>query len=230
MTRLALVTGGSSGIGAAIVAALAGSGWEVVSVGRDVDRLEAGAAAAGAAHVHPLVVDLTAADASAEIAAHVGARPLHALVHAAGVVHLGRWAELDLDHLDAQWRVNVRAPVGLTHALLPVLRAAPGDVVFVNSGSGLRANPGWGAYAATKFALRAVADALRAEEREHGVRVTSVYPGRTDTPMQRAVFAAEGRPYDARGLVPAAAVAAQVSAALETPRPASVPDVEVRPL
>jgi NADP-dependent 3-hydroxy acid dehydrogenase YdfG len=159
----------------------------------------------------------------------VGPAPLHALVHAAGRVALGPFAEAPITELDALWRINVRAPVALTQALLPALRAAPGDVVFLNSGAGLRANPTWGAYAATKFALRAVADALRAEERAHGVRVTSVYPGRTDTAMQRAVFAAEGRAYDAQGLVAPGDVGRLVRAALETPRPASVPDLEVRP-
>ena len=159
----------------------------------------------------------------------MGPAPLHALVHAAGRVALGALAEAPIADLDRQWRINVRAPAALTRALLPALRAAPGDVVFLNSTAGLRANPNWGAYAATKFALRALADALRAEEQAHGVRVTSVHPGRTDTRMQRAVFAAEGRAYDATGLVAPSDVARMVRAALETPRPASVPHLEVRP-
>ncbi len=231
--RLALVTGGSSGIGAAVVMTLAGSGWDVLSIGRDAERLRSVAEAAARlarGRVRSHVVDLTAARAPDELAALLGGGHLHALVHAAGVVRLATVADGDVEDLDAQWQVNTRAPYAVTRALLPALRRAPGDVVFVNSGSGLRANAGWGAYAATKFALRALADALRAEERQHGVRVTSVYPGRTDTPMQREVFAAEGRPYDAADLVPADAVADAVVAALETRRPAAVPDVEIRPL
>ena len=80
----------------------------------------------------------------------------------------------------------------LTRLLLPRLRAERGAVVFVNSGAGLRANPGWASYAASKFALRALADALREEEAPHGVRVCTVYPGRTATPMQQSVRAQEG--------------------------------------
>ena len=82
----------------------------------------------------------------------------------------------------------------LTRLLLPALRTARGYVILINSGAGLRANPGWGAYAASKFALRAFGDVLRAEEPD--LRVTSVHPGRIDTPMQRAVRAAEGGDYE----------------------------------
>ena len=225
----AVVTGGSSGIGAAIVAELASAGWRVVALGRDPARLAAVVASAGpATEAH--VADLEDDAALADLAAAIGPEPLHALVHAAGRVSLGPIAATANLEFDALWRINVRAPFALTRTLLPALRAAPGDVVFLNSGAGLRANPNWGAYAASKFALRAVADALRAEERAHGVRVTSVYPGRTDTAMQRAVFAAEGRTYDAQGLVAPQDVARLVRAALETPRPASVPDLEVRPV
>lgn len=224
----AVVTGGSSGIGAAIVAELADAGWHVVAVGRDAARLAAVVGSAGPrAEAH--VADLEDAAQLARLVAAVGSSPLHALVHAAGRVALGPVAETPMDEFDALWRINVRAAAELTQALLPALRAGPGDVVFLNSGAGLRANPNWGAYAASKFALRALADALRAEERGHGVRVTSVYPGRTDTAMQREVFAAEGRAYDAEGLVAPGDVARLVRAALETPRPASVPDLEVRP-
>jgi NADP-dependent 3-hydroxy acid dehydrogenase YdfG len=225
----AVVTGGSSGIGAAIVVELAAAGWRVAAVGRDRARLAAVARSAGpSAEAHAL--DLEDDAAVARFGAALASGPVHALVHAAGRVALGTLAESSAADLDALWRINVRAPFVLTRALLPAVRAAPGDVVFLNSGAGLRANPAWGAYAASKFALRALADALRAEERGHGVRVTSVYPGRTDTPMQREVFAAEGRAYEAAGLVAPDDVARLVRAALETPRPASVPDLEVRPV
>ena len=67
---------------------------------------------------------------------------------------------------------------------------------MINSGAGMRVNPNWGSYGASKFALRGYAEALRAEEEPHGVRVTTIYPGRTATPMQRDVRAAEGGDYD----------------------------------
>ena len=93
--------------------------------------------------------------------------------------------------------MNLTSAALLTRAALPALRVTGGTVVFVNSGQGLNASPGWSAYAVSKFGLRAFADALRAEEAEHGVRVTTVFPGRTATPMQEKVHEQEGKEYDA---------------------------------
>ena len=93
-------------------------------------------------------------------------------------------------------------------------------------GSGLRARAGWGAYAASKHALRALADALREEEPD--LRVTSVYPGRTATEMQRSVRAQEGGDYDPSAYMSARTVATVIVNALRTPRDATVTDVSVR--
>lgn len=226
--RRVLVTGASSGIGAAIVDLLADRGWQVVAGGRDGGRLAA-VVERHAGQVEAVAADLTDEAGRARTVEAATAGPLHAVVHAAGVIALGPLADASADDLGWQWSVNLDAPYRLTQRLLPALRAVRGHVVFINSGAGRRANPGWGAYAATKFGLRAISDALRVEEAPNGVRVTSVYPGRTDTPMQRAVFEAEGRAYEAGGLVPATAVADVVRLALETPAPAAVSDVEVRP-
>jgi NADP-dependent 3-hydroxy acid dehydrogenase YdfG len=147
-------------------------------------------------------------------------------VHSAGVVALGNVAELTPGAWVEQLLVNAAAPAELTRLLLPSVRAARGHVVFVNSGSGLRANPGWSAYAASKHALRAVADSLRAEEPE--IRVTSVYPGRTASEMQRQVREHEGGEYDPSAFISPDTVAKVIVDALETPRDATVTDVSVR--
>ena len=109
------------------------------------------------------------------------------------------------------------------------LRAARGHVVFVNSGAGLRVSPEWGSYGASKFAVRAVADALRAEERESGIRVTTVYPGRTATPMQQKVHQQEGAEYDPGQWAHPASVATTILAALDLPRDADITELTVRP-
>ena len=154
---------------------------------------------------------------------------LDSVVHAAGVVDLGTVAELTAE----QWRehldVNLVAPAELTRLALPALRAARGTVVFVNSGAGLHANPQWAAYAASKHGLRALADSLRAEEKEHGVRVTSVYPGRTATPMQERVHDQEGKEYDAGDWIRPETVADAILHVLDLPRDATIPDVTVSP-
>ena len=143
-----------------------------------------------------VVADLADPGSVPAVATAAGER-VDGVVHAAGVVSLGPVAELDAEAWRSQLDVNLVAPALLTRALLPALRAARGTVVLVNSGAGQVAHPTWAAYAASKHGLKALADSLRAEEAEHGVRVTSVYPGRTATAMQERVHAQEGKDYDA---------------------------------
>lgn len=230
--RLALVTGASSGIGAATALALAAAGWSLVLHGRDPKRteqlrLEAAAGMAAGAALEVCLADLGDDAGIVRLAQAVAGRPLQAVIHAAGMVKLGSLADTPVEVLDDHLRLNLRAPYALTRALLPALRAGDGHVVFVNSTAGKRANPDWAAYAASKFALVALADALRQEE--PGLRVTSVYPGRTATPMQVAVHAFEGAEYDPDALVRPEAVAAQIAALLDLPRPSLVSDITVAP-
>lgn len=152
---------------------------------------------------------------------------LDVLVHNAGVGRIGRIE----DTAAADWRemfeVNLLAVVELTKALLPALRASGGHVVLINSGAGKRANPGWSAYAASKFGLTAFAEALRAEEPD--VRVTSIFPGRIDTEMQQGIFAAEGREYSTDGLLRPETVARAVVNAVATPADAHPTEIVLRP-
>jgi len=126
------------------------------------------------------------------------------------------------------YEVNVVAVAELTRLLLPALRVARGQVVLINSGAGQNANPGWGPYAASKFALRAFADVLRGEEETNGLRVTSVYPGRTDTDMQRGVRADEGGEYQPERYLTADSVAAAVRTAVLATPDAHLTEVTVR--
>ncbi len=223
----ALVTGAGSGIGRAIACLLAAQGMSVVLVGRREKLLrEVATEAGGAARV--LVSDVATREGVAAVASALPPA-LHVLVHSAGEFRYG-----PLEHTtDADWTaleaVNVRAPMLLTAACLPALRAARGQVVFVNSTAALRSAPGAGAYVATKHALRAATDVLRQEVNADGVRVLSVFPGRTDTPMQHAVLAAEGRQYNPDALLRPEDVAAMVLAALVLPRSAEVTDIILRP-
>lgn len=230
---LALVTGASSGIGRAVAVALAAAGWRLLLTGRDERRLAAAEEAARAAagpggggRITTHACDL-ASDPEAERLAASVTEPLAALVHSAGVFSLGAVAEAPVDDLDWLYRVNLRAPYLLTRELLGQLRAARGAVVFINSGSGLSARARWGQYAMTKHALRALADSLRQEEPE--LRVSSVYPGRTASPMQARVHELEGSEYRPERFVQPEDVAAQVAALLALPPTAVVTDVSVRP-
>ena len=119
-------------------------------------------------------------------------------------------------------------PFLLTQALLPDLLARRGQVVFVNSSAGLAARAGVAQYAATKHALKALADSLREEVHGHGVRVISIYPGRTATPMQEEVCRMEGVAYDPGACLQPADVATMVLSAMTLPDGAEVKDISIR--
>ncbi|MBI2216285.1 MAG: SDR family NAD(P)-dependent oxidoreductase [Candidatus Rokubacteria bacterium] len=232
--QVALVTGASSGIGTAIVLALAAEGATVCLVGRNRAGLDTVAERARdlgpAAHVWRLDLEHEneIRDVAKAIERDVGR--LHALIHAAGLIAPSPLRRGRLDAFDAQYRVNVRAPWALTQAVLPMLRAERGQIVFLNSTVGLHATGGVSQYAATKHALRAIADAIREEVNADGVRVLSVYVGRTATPMQAALHALEGKPYRPERLIQPDDVASVVRHALALPPTVEVTDMTLRPL
>jgi short-subunit dehydrogenase len=221
-----LVTGAGSGIGRAVAEALQARGDDLVLLARDDAR--AGELAATFPRAEVRVVDL--ADPGAVDRFDAVPDRLHSMLHVAGVVELAPVAELQADRLREQLDVNLLAPALITRACLPALRAARGTAVFVNSAAGLAAGATWSAYAASKFGLRAFADSLRAEEMENGVRVTTVFPSRTATPMQEKVHEQEGRTYDSSRWIRPETVAATILHVLDLPSDATIPEVVVRPL
>ncbi len=227
-----LITGASSGIGAALARRLAAPGRTLHLQGRDDARLSSLSAEVAGTGAVPITHRLDLSDHSAVDREATRLRDeidrLDALVHSAGIVALGSLETTDIRDLDRQLSVNLRAPFALTAALTPALVAARGQVVFVNSGAGQRASPGWSQYAASKFGLRALADAYRAEVAERGVRVTTIYPGRTATPMQAEVHRFEARDYDPERFARPDDVASSIEHALEMPRSAVVPEISVR--
>ncbi|MDT0306810.1 SDR family oxidoreductase [Streptomyces sp. DSM 44917] len=223
-----VITGAGSGIGAAVAARLAERGDQLWLWARDAGRAKELVERFPGART--LVGDLSEPERLSWALGHQAPPDrVDSLLHIAGVVELGEVGELTPAIWRATLAANLVAPAELTRLLLPQLRAARGHVVFVNSGAGLRAHPQWSAYAASKHGLRALADALRAEEAAHGLRVTTVYPGRTATPMQEKVHRQEGKEYDPARWIPADAVATTVLTALGLPRGAEVTDLTVRP-
>ena len=219
-----LITGAGSGIGAVLAQRLLERGDDLVLLARSDERAAELASAYDGART--VVADL--ADPTSVEGLDLPAS-LDSVEHAAGVVVLGSGADLGVASWLEQLTVNLVAPAALTPVALPALWTARGTVVLVNSSAGLNANPQWSAYAASKHGLKALADSLRAEEAEHGVRVSTVYPGRTATAMQEKVHEQEGKAYDAADWIDPATVAAAILHVLDLPRDATIPDLTVRP-
>ena len=233
--QAAVITGASGGIGEAIAIQLAREGARLMLAGRSAERLAA--VAARARDLSP-GVETFAADLAEDAQVHALAeRALAAfgrvdlLIHSIGLFLGGSFESSPVEDLDRQLRVNVHIPYLLTQALLPALIARQGQVVFVNSSAGFHpARAGWAAYSASKHALRALADGLRDEVNRQGVRVITVFPGRTATAMQEEVHRFEGRPYDPERFLQPRDVAAAVLNALSLPRTAEVTDLHIRPM
>ena len=225
-----VVSGATGGIGEAIVAALVSEGARVWAIGRDQRRLEE-LASSKRDTVTPVVVDLSAVEEIERAARDIAeSGSVDVLVHVAGVIRMGSSALLTAEDLDQLYAVNLRAAYVLTRQLLPALRRKQGQIVFVNSSSALRPGSSNSLYASTKAAVKALADGLREEVNEDGIRVTSLYAGRTATAMQKTVYEFEGRTFDPEYLMTPHDVAASVIHCLSLPRSAEVTDIAIRPM
>jgi NADP-dependent 3-hydroxy acid dehydrogenase YdfG len=216
-----MVTGASGGIGRAVVAALVGAGHQVIAVGRDPGRLRA------VPGVRAVAVDLAQPQRLAEVIEPPGR--LDALVHCAGVSleAIAPVAGTGPVVWQETMAVNAIAAAELTRLMLPALRRSRGHVVFVNSARGVRAAPGFSAFAASKAALQELADSLRGEEAANGLRVTTVYPGATATEHLRQVRAAFGHGYDPQRCIQPDTLAAVLAWVLAAPPDAYVSELSV---
>ncbi|WP_291791660.1 SDR family NAD(P)-dependent oxidoreductase [Brevibacterium sp.] len=244
--KVAVVTGGSSGIGAAIVKDLARD-HVVIAVGRDWARLNAvaqlaeemhggsaagtgnSAAAAGPARVIPVIADLEEPD-SLEAVFDEEVRPfgrLDVLVHNAAVARRRTVEDASIEDWRESLATNVVGPAELTRVLLPWLRIAKGTVVFIGSGASRTSVPFHTVYSAAKHAVQAVADGLRQQVSADGVRVSTVAPGPTHTPMNDLEHPYPVQEREVR-LEPES-VARSVRHVVDAPAEASVSELWVRP-
>ena len=213
--RTAVVTGGTSGIGREVALQLAELGWRVIAIGRDREALAE--LSRRSERLVPHAADLLTDEIEELIPARVDA-----LVHAAGISPSTGVEETTPGEWERVFALNVTAGAALARHALPALRVARGTIVFVNSGAGTAARPRNTPYAASKHALRALANGLRVEEEGHGVRVSTVYPGPTDTPM----FDGD---VDRAALIRPASVAAAVVMAITASDDVQLTDIHVRP-
>ena len=216
-----VITGATGGIGSALAIAL--TGHELILTGRNPEKLEA--LCSNIPTAKPILLELQNPETFA--AALEGLPRIDNLIHNAGVGELGTVEDTSLEVWREILDVNLLACVELTRVCLTRLRESRGQVLFVNSGAGLTANANWGAYAASKFALRAFADALSAEETPNGIRVMTVYPGRTATQMQEKVRHQEHASYEPEKYIQPETLAGTIKTMLETPRDSILTQVVV---
>jgi short-subunit dehydrogenase len=239
MTKLegksAVITGATSGIGHSMALALAGKGVNLDLVGRNQLKLDT------VSHeLSSLVPDIRlrsfAMDFSKSITGNVmrmleGELVVDILLHCAGSIVFKSLDDVTESEFNEQISVNTRSPFLLTQLLLPKLTERKGQVVFLNSSvSRQKATGNSCVYAASKYALTAIADGVRDLANPGGVRVLSLYPGRTATPMQKGVHELENRNYQADFLLQTDDIVQTVISALLLPRTAEITDIEIRPL
>jgi NADP-dependent 3-hydroxy acid dehydrogenase YdfG len=232
--QLAVVTGASSGIGKTIALDLAAQGAEVCLVARRHDALEVVAeqirSSGGRSHV--CRADLTSDEDLQSVAQKINRdfSRVDVLVLCGGAISHGPLERAPLAEFDLMYHSNVRGHYALIQSLLPLLRKQKGQIVFINSSAGLRSPATVGQFSATQHAFRAIADSLRDEVNADGIRVLSVYPGRTATPRIAALFEKEGKPYRPELLLQPEAIASMVTHTLCLPRTAEVTDISIRPM
>ena len=225
--QVAVVTGASSGIGKAVAQALAHEGARLCVVGRNQGLLREAFRDSRVLQAD-LAVEEDILRLGKQIEREFGYVDI--LVHSAGLYSSNTFEKSSASDFDELFRVNVRAPYLLTQALLPMLRIHKGQIVFINSSLGLRSKVNNNQYAATKHALKAVADGLRDEVNESGIRVLSIYVGSTNTPMQERIHKSEGRVYHPELLLQPSDIASVVINSLQLAKTAEVTDISIRPM
>jgi NADP-dependent 3-hydroxy acid dehydrogenase YdfG len=229
--RVAVVTGASSGIGAASVRALAAAGFETVAAARRLDRCEALATEVGGRAV-PL--DVTDPDSVAEFAAAVGDVDL--VVHSAGgALGLDRIEDADLDGWRWMYEANVLGVVRVTKALLAGMRRrGQGHIMLIGSIAGFEVYPGGAGYTAAKHAVNALARTLRLELNGEPIRVTEIAPGMVETDFSLVRFGGDTeQAADVyRGVTPLTAddIAEIVAFAATRPPHVDIDHIVVRPV
>jgi NADP-dependent 3-hydroxy acid dehydrogenase YdfG len=232
-SRSAVVTGASQGIGKAIAVAMAQEGIHTTRASRSLEKLKSVRKEIGNCAAELKCIELKLANLSnvASFAAdiHDQLPQLDILVNCAGVYDRGSMVDASTDHLYDLYKTNVRGVYALTRSLLPMLKKTRDDTVFINSTIVFSTAKNVGQYAAMQHASLSIANALRAEVNDDGVRVLTVYPGRTATPLQEKIFEIEEKDYRPQVLLQPSDVAEIVVACLKLPGTAEVTDLCIRP-
>jgi len=233
--KTAVVTGATSGLGKEIAIYLLTADWKVYLLGRSVEDLKEeepfteyfkNRQAVGCKS--DFLNDSETLKAVSRIIK--AEKSLGLLIHSAAYYTAGNVSEGDLSDLDKSYQINVKAPFMLTQKLVPSLSKGKGAVIFLNSSSiNGRVNENLVAYTATKSALKSMADSLRKEVNTKGIRVTTVYLGKTDTPMQKKASNLFDYDYKADRMMNPTSVAKIICDTALSPREIECTDLYLRP-
>lgn len=231
MKRVAVVTGASSGIGAATAERLAKEGFDVMLGARRVERLKEVAAQSGG---RALTLDVTDAESVKAFIDRIDR--VDVLVNNAGLASgLEPVAEIDESRVERMWQTNVAGLIRITKELLPKLESSgAGHIVNVGSIAGFETYPGGAGYTASKHAVRAITRTLRIELLGKPIRVTEVEPGLVETEFSLVRFDGDeekaAKPYE--GLTPLTGddVAECIAWAVTRPPHVNIDEIVIRPL
>lgn len=225
--KIALITGGTRGIGLAIARELQDDYHLIIGGSSE----KAHDVASQFPSAQGFVADLADTEGIGAAVAELGLDSLDVLVHSAGVVAHDPVTETAPEQWKHAFDINLFAVAEITRQLLGALQAAHGTVVTINSGAGYRSSVGFGPYATTKFALRAYTDALREEQRDK-IRVSSIHPGKVDSDMQRQIQTHRGvaeADYDETQYLRPESVAKAVRLAIDATDDAMIESLTIRP-
>jgi short-subunit dehydrogenase len=217
--KTGLITGATSGIGLALSLLLLKSGAKLYLLGRSFDKLREMILESGEDFEYKfLKMDLEEKDLINSLkGALKEEKSIDFVIHCAGYISLGSFIDSNLKDFDKHFDINVRSPYIITKHLLEMLEKRKGQILFMNSTAGLSSWQGIGQYASSKHALRSIADSLRKEMSGKGVKVTSVFLGSVDTPMQKRVQKLRGNKYKASNFMDANDVASFILNILTLP-------------
>lgn len=231
--KTAVITGATSGIGKAVAKLLAQKGCNLICTGRNKERL------ANLKNEIPQNIEFVSYECDiadekevTEVAEKIAASPMgiDILIHSAGAIKTNSVCNSAIEEYQALFNLNVKAPFLITKLLLPKLKENKGQILFVNSSVTQRAIPNLSLYSASKFALKGFADCLRQEINKFGVRVVSIYPGQTATPMQQALYEKVQKEYIPEKLIQPDDIATIIIHNLQLSATAEITDLHVRPL
>ena len=234
MSKTALISGATSGIGEAAARAFAAAGWRVIATGRRTERLKALVAALGADKAYPAVFDVcdeTARD-KALAALPEAFRGVDLLINNAGLMPLSALDDLKVDEWDRMIDVNIKGVLYGIAAALPVFRKQQcGHFINVSSVAGHRVSPNSAVYSATKFAVRALSEGLR-QEAGNKIRVTIISPGAVESELAATISdpTLKRKINDYRKMaIPADAIAQAMAFAIAQPAHVDINEILVRP-